>query len=155
MEYDYCNWCPKPTRDACPVCKREFENRDDIFTHMKEVHGTDPASLSAHLQSIKESGSDTRFIVGGKPGTNQEIVMPNVNINGVKGNSNGTGNTLSSTIISAADLKNLTGSHGNQFQIVMNGEPLQIIPVDHDRGEISIDQDGRPIITDGQPFEVR
>ena len=111
---------------------------------MKEVHGTDPASLNAHLQSMKHTDGDNRFIVGGKPGTNQEIVMGNVG--------NGSKSASGASIINTTDLKNLSG---NQFQIVMNGEPLQIIPVDHERGEITIDQDGRPIMTDGQPFEVR
>ena len=105
---------------------------------MKEVHGTDPASLNAHLQSMKEG----TCIVGGKAGTNQEIVMPNP-----------TGKGASSTIINAADFKHMAG---NQLQIVMNGEPFQIIPVDQERGDITIDQDGRHFITnDGQQLEVK
>ena len=113
---------------ACPICKREFENREDIFNHMKEVHGTDPAtaqSLSAHLQTLKERVGGC--IVGGKAGTNQEIVVPKPTI--------------------------INGLDGNQFQIVMNGEPLQIIPVDSH--ETQIDGEGRHIITnDGQQLEV-
>ena len=96
---------------------------------MKEVHGTDPAtaqSLSAHLQTLKERVGGC--IVGGKAGTNQEIVVPKPTI--------------------------INGLDGNQFQIVMNGEPLQIIPVDsHDT---QIDGEGRHIITnDGQQLEVK
>ena len=47
----------------------------------------------------------------------------------------------------------INGLDGNQFQIVMNGEPLQIIPVDSH--ETQIDGEGRHIITnDGQQLEV-
>lgn len=96
---------------------------------MKEVHGTDPAtaqSLSAHLQTLKERVGGC--IVGGKAGTNQEIVVPKPTI--------------------------INGLDGNQFQIVMNGEPLQIIPVDSH--ETQIDGEGRHIITnDGQQLEVK
>ena len=95
---------------------------------MKDVHGTDPATINAHRHSMTEEKEESMVI-------RREESQPTV-INDFKGLAPGV-------------------------QILMNGEPLQIISVDGnatgDQQTIQVDAEGRQYITathDGQPLEV-
>ena len=114
---------------------------------MKDVHNTDPSHLMTSLSSnssMKDNQQSTgSIIVGGKPGTNQEIIIPA---------------NKSTTFLTPSEFQKFAGS--GSFQIVnVNGDTptMQIITaVDngHREGEVTIDEDGRIITEGGQQLEV-
>ena len=115
---------------------------------MKEVHNTDPSHLMNSLASntsIKDSSpSSGSIIVGGKPGTNQEIIIPA---------------NKSTTFLTSSEFQKFAGS--GSFQIVnVNGEAptMQIITAVENgprEGEVTIDEEGRLITEGGQQLEVK
>ena len=111
---------------------------------MKDVHNTDPSQMMNSLNQTALSMSDSSppsgsIIVGGKSGTNQEIIFP----------SN-----------AKSFISDKFGSSNGSFQIVnVNGDTtptVQIITaLDRPDGEsMTIDEDGRIIGESGQPLEV-
>lgn len=106
---------------------------------MKEVHGTDPATINAHRHSIVD---DKDEVIIRQRGETQIGLAPGVQV-------------CSFFLLITNSLCNTI------IKIVMNGEPLQIISVDGnsatEQQTIQVDAEGRHFINathDGQPLEV-